>query len=79
MNIIINSSPWTQRDIEILFEQEDVIFSSADDIPTLMAEQNMYPSKNKAIQANRTGSIPLGFTVYKANKKTTMWIWNPSE
>lgn len=79
MNIVMQNSFWTQRDLNLLFGDEPVIFSIAKDLQTLVTELELFPSKNKAIAANRIGSIPLGWTVMKGNKKVTLWIWNPSE
>lgn len=79
MNIVVKSSPWVPRDLEILFEEEDVKLTDSSCLSTLMVELGIYPSSSKARQAGRVGPIPLGFTKFKASKKITIWIWNPSE
>lgn len=78
-NIVIENSKWTERDIQLLFQNEPVKFSSASDIQSLMVETGIYSSKSKAIKDGRAGEIPKGWTEYKANKKTRIWIWNPDE
>lgn len=79
MNIVVTSSFWTPRDLELLFGDESVIFTSARDLQTLVCELGLFPSKTKAIAAGRQGELPSGWTVFKGNKKTTMWLWNPNE
>lgn len=79
MNIVINQSPWTKRDLEIIYEDEEVIYCDDCDLSTLMVKLGVYPSTTKARNANRVGQIPLGYTEYKASKKVMLYIWNPSE
>ena len=79
MNILVHGNFWTQRDLDLLFGDEPVIFSAAADLQTMVTELGLFPSKSKAIAANRSGPIPHGWTVMKGNKKVTLWIWNPSE
>lgn len=79
MNVVIDGSPWIPSDIPTLFQDEEVIFSKANDLPGLMVELGIYPSSSKARHAGRSGPIPQGFVVFKASKKVTMWIWNPTE
>lgn len=79
MNVVIASSSYTHRDLELLFDNEDVIFSNTTNITDLVCELGLYKSKSQARSAGRVGDIPTGFTEYKGNKVTTIWIWNPSE
>lgn len=79
MNIVVSYSPYTQQDLITLYEDEEIILSSACNMESLVLELGLYPSKSKAIAAGRVGDIPKGWTVMKGNKKTTLWIWNPSE
>lgn len=80
MNVVIGSSCWLESDLRLIFDGEPYQIASATDLPTLMVEFGIYPSKSKAIQAGRTGEIPKGYThQFKASKKVTMYIWNPSE
>jgi hypothetical protein len=79
MNVVINQSEWKQEDIEVLFGDEDVVFSDATDIPALVKELGVYRSTTQARQAGRVGPIPTGFTELKASKKRFLWIWNPTE
>ena len=78
-NVVLNSSNWNENDLSILFEDESVYFTDANDISVLMKELEIYKSTSEARRAGREGPIPLGWTVYKASRKTTIWIWNPSE
>jgi arginine repressor len=78
-NIVVESSPWTQRDLEILFESEPVQFVQDQDLSQLMKELGIFKSTSEARRANRTGAIPGGYTEYRASKKQMIWIWNPTE
>jgi hypothetical protein len=83
-NVVIKSSPWTPRDLELMFDapgepKEPVIFADARDLPNLLVQLKCFKSTGEARRAGRVGPIPLGFTELKANKKTKLWIWNPSE
>ena len=79
-NVIIKQSAWTERDIELLFEDEEVHFTDATDLSVLMKEMGIFKSTSQARQAGRFGPIPSGFTFeFKASKKRRLWIWNPSE
>lgn len=78
-NVVVSSSPWTDRDLELLFGDEPIHFTSAEDMPRLMVELEAYPSTSKARQAGRVGDIPNGWTEFKASKKRQVWIWNPTE
>jgi len=79
-NIIVKNSAWRESDIELLFEDEEVHFTEAKDLSVLMKELGVFPSTSKARQAGRVGPIPDGFTFsFKASKKRSLWIWNPTE
>lgn len=79
-NVVVKSSPWTERDITALFGDEEVHFSEATDLPGLLKEMGIFRSTSQARQAGRTGPIPEGFTFkFKASKKQDLWIWNPTE
>lgn len=78
-NIVVESSPWTERDLEILFESEPVQMVPDQDISKLMKELGIYPSTSAARKAGRQGAIPPGFTEFKASKTKWIWIWNPWE
>lgn len=79
MNIVVGSSPFTERDIELLFGGESVITTDAANLTDLVAELGLFSSKSQARKAGRVGDIPKGWTEMKGNKKTHLWIWNPSE
>lgn len=79
-NVIVKQSNWTERDIELLFGDEEVHFTDADDLSILMKEMGIFTSTSEARRAGRVGPIPSGFTFeFKASKKCRLWIWNPSE
>lgn len=79
MNIVIQNGFVQDSDLFTLFGLESIINSTAPNLETLMVELKIYQSKSKAIKDGRKGPIPLGFTEFKASKKKTIWIWNPSE
>ncbi|ATN93526.1 hypothetical protein [Pseudoalteromonas phage J2-1_QLiu-2017] len=78
-NIVVSSSPWLHTDITTIFGDEEVLFVPDTSLPTLLAELGIYKSTSKARQANRVGPIPKGYTEFKASKKKTLYIWNPTE
>lgn len=80
-NIVIGTSPYTLRDLEILFDKEPVHVTERpiNDLPDLLVYCGVYASRSKARQAGRVGDVPLGYTELKASKKVTLYIWNPSE
>lgn len=79
MNIVIDNGNVLPGDIFTVFGLAEVLVLPPMSLPDLMVKVKAYPSKSKAIQAGRSGEIPQGFTEFKANKKLTIWIWNPSE
>lgn len=79
MNIVVKGSSFTSRDIELIFGGEPVQFVEVQPIQNLLKNLGIYPSTSKAIQAGKSGLIPIGYTEYKASKKATLYIWNPSE
>lgn len=79
MNIIIQNGNVQSNDAKCLFLDEPVINVQPQDIQSLLVSLGIYKSKSKALADGRSGLIPIGFTKFKANKKTTLWIWNPSE
>lgn len=79
-NVVVKNSKWKESDIEMLFGDEEVHFTEANDLPTLMVELDIFPSKSEARRAKREGPIPTGWTdEFKASKKRRLWIWNPTE
>lgn len=79
INIVIKTSGWSEKDLPILFGDEPVHFSDATDLPNLMKEFNIFPSTSEARRAGRKGPIPSGWTEMKGNKKSFLFIWNPTE
>jgi hypothetical protein len=79
MNIVVASSRWRQADIKLLYADEDVKFVDDVPVPNLLVALGIFPSTSKARHAGRVGDIPKGWTEYKASKKETLWIWNPTE
>jgi len=79
-NIVVKNSHWTDRDLELLFGDEEVHFTECDEMSALMREIGVFPSASQARKAGRAGPIPEGFTnSFKASKKRRIWIWNPTE
>ncbi|MCP4528559.1 MAG: hypothetical protein GY833_21990 [Aestuariibacter sp.] len=78
-NIVVSHAPWLESDIPTLFEGEEVLYCDAQDLPNLMVEVGAYPSTSKARHAGRQGALPQGYTEFKASKKRTLYIWNPTE
>lgn len=79
MNIVMDTSNVLATDIRTLFGEEPIFWSRAKDLQTLMMECGIYKSKSQAMKAGRAGPIPSGWTVFRASKTKTLWIWNPSE
>lgn len=79
MNIIVNNSPYTIRDIELLFEDEKFMIVEDTDLSRLAVELGAFKSTSAARRAGRSGPIPKGWTEWKVSKKQRAWIWNPSE
>lgn len=79
MNIVVAASQWQPSDITTLYADEQVKYVDDVALPNLLVELGIFPSTSKARQAGRVGCIPSGWTVYKASKKVTLWIWNPTE
>lgn len=79
-NIVVKSSAWCDSDIKTIFEDEDVLFTEAVDLPSLLVELEIFKSKSQARKAGRDGAIPDGYThEFKASKKRRLYIWNPTE
>lgn len=79
MNIVVNQSPYTQDDLEIIFDCEEVKFVDDIELSHLLCDLGVYKSRSMARRAKRFGAIPKGYTEYKASKKVTLFIWNPTE
>lgn len=79
MNIVVNQSDWTSRDIELLFSGEPVEFVDNKPLPNLLAELGVYKSTTQARKAGRVGELPKGWSEIKASKKVTIWLWNPQD
>lgn len=78
-NLVVSGSPWTLRDLSNLFGGEDFDMIDDIDLSELAVLVGAYTSRSQARKAGRVGSIPKGWTEWKANKKMRFWIWNPSE
>ena len=79
-NVVVKTSPWTDRDLKCLFGDEEVHFTEATCLSVLMKELGIFKSTSDARRAGRVGPIPDGFTdAFKASKKVNIWIWNPTE
>lgn len=78
INVIIKTEYLQETDKECLFEDEDVVLFDNDiTLTDLVCELGLYKSKSQARQANRVGAIPQGWSEFKGNKKTPLFVWNP--
>lgn len=83
MNVVVKESAWQQQDIETLYGDwdgtvEKVTMVNNKPLPNLLVELGVFKSTSQARQAGRTGDIPTGWTQFKASRKVTLWIWNPT-
>lgn len=80
-NIVVNNGNTLPQDIITLFGEEDVITYVEDKttMTDLVVKLGLFKSKGQARKAGRVGDIPEGWTVVKGNRKTFLFIWNPSE
>ena len=78
-NVVVKDSPWLESDIKTVFEDEEVHFTTSEDLPNLLREVGVYKSNSEARRNNRVGDIPSGYTELKASKKRRLYIWNPTE
>lgn len=78
-NVVISRSDWQPRDIEIIFEEESVVFSDHMTLDQLLKELGVYKSTSDARRAGRHGPIPFGYSEIKASKLVKLFVWNPQE
>lgn len=78
-NLVVSDSPWTVRDLDIIFEDEHVDRIPNISLDVLLAKLGIYKSTSEARRAGRQGPIPLGYSEIKASKRDRLFIWNPSE
>ena len=78
-NMVVATSPWTKRDLDIVFPGENVISIQNEPLDVLLAKAGIYKSSSEARRAGRMGPIPLGYSEIKASKKDRLFVWNPSE
>ncbi|AGN30329.1 hypothetical protein VPFG_00332 [Vibrio phage nt-1] len=80
MNIIVENGNIQPNDQKTLFGDEEVVrVPSTFTLTDLVCHLDLYKSKTQARQANRVGAIPDGWSVFKGNKKTPLYVWNPTE
>lgn len=79
MNVVIDNGNVLDTDIPTLYGAEDVIISSAKNLTELCTSLGLYKSKSECVRANRVGPIPSGWNVFKGNKTTTLYVWNPTD
>ena len=78
-NMVVATSPWTKRDLDIVFPGESVVSIQNEPLDVLLAKAGIYKSSSEARRAGRQGPIPLGYSEIKASKRDRLFIWNPSE
>jgi hypothetical protein len=79
VNIVVSHSPWRLQDLVTLFEDEEVVFTDCTNLANLVASLGLFSSISQAKKAGRDKLIPTGFSELRGNKKTPIWIWNPTE
>ncbi|AAQ64353.1 hypothetical protein KVP40.0283 [Vibrio phage KVP40] len=80
MNIIVENGNILPTDQATLFADEEVLrVPGTFNLTDLVCHLGLYKSKSQARQANRVGEIPTGYTEFKGNKKTPLYVWNPTE
>ncbi|CAM0061813.1 hypothetical protein VPHF86_0259 [Vibrio phage F86] len=78
-NIIVNNGFVQASDKETLFGDEDVMIVEPMSLTDLVCQLGLFKSKSQARQSNRVGDIPSGYSEFKGNKKTPLYVWNPTE
>lgn len=78
-NIIVNNGFVQATDQATLFGDEEVIIVEPMSLTDLVCSLGLYKSKSQARQAKRIGEIPHGYSEFKGNKKTPLYVWNPTE
>lgn len=80
INIIVDSGFIQPEDAQTLFGDEPfIVIPSSYTMTDLAVEIGTFKSKSQARKAGRTGPIPEGWTDARGNKKTFLFIWNPTE
>lgn len=79
INILLNNDNVQPQDLEYIFSNEPTQTVVSENLTDLVCELGLFKSKSQARKAGRVGDIPVGYSEYKANKKTYLFIWNPSE
>lgn len=80
MNIIIDNQYIKPYDKVTLFEEEEVLYLSDKlDLTDLVVELGLFSSKSQSRKSNRIGEVTKWWNVIKGNKKTPLYIWNPTE
>lgn len=82
INIIVdNGNVQWDSDWDTLFGDEDAFVIPADtDMQSLHVDiVPLFKSKSQAVKAGRKGPLPKGWNVFKGNKKTFIYMWNPTE
>ncbi|AGB06956.1 hypothetical protein [Vibrio phage XZ1] len=80
MNIIVENGNIQPNDQATLFADEEVVrVPSTFTLTDLVCHLGLYKSKSQARQAKRVGEIPHGYNEFKGNKKTPLYVWNPTE
>lgn len=78
-NIIVNNGFVQDTDRVTLFGDEEVLVVEPQSLTDLVITLGLFSSKSQARKANRVGEIPTGYSEFKGNKKTPLYVWNPTE
>lgn len=67
------------NDFDNVFNNESFVVSKSESLQELMVELGLFKSRSAARAAGRVGPIPDGYTEFKGNKKTFLYLWNPTD
>ena len=68
-NVVVSNSKYREEDLQLLFGDEDVHYTTETMIPNLLRDLGIFKSTSESIRAGRKGPIPSGWTELKASKK----------
>lgn len=85
MNIVVKTQHLQPTDIPTLYGDTDNVVNEeikyvdpTTTLTDLVYMLGLYKTKSEARRANRVGPIPTGWNVIKGNRKTPLYIWNPT-
>ncbi|CAL9991826.1 hypothetical protein VPHD479_0329 [Vibrio phage D479] len=80
INIVVDNEFVQPTDAPTLFDDVPLtIIPASFTMTDLVVELGLFKSKSQARKAGRVGPIPTGWSELKGNKKTFLFVWNPTE